>query len=123
MADRARVLVVDDQAEMAEMIADDLAEHGYDAVAISSARQALRQLFTERVDALITDVGMPGVSGIALLRASTKLDPSRPVIVMTAYSTLETAMEATGDGAYHYLAKPFQLDLLRRLLRQALELR
>jgi two-component system response regulator HydG len=115
-----RVLIVDDQPEMAEMIADELCGRGYSAVATTSGRQALERLQSERFDALVTDVTMPEVDGMELLRVSLSLDPSRPVILMTAFSTLETAIHATGDGAYHYLTKPFRLDALVRLLREAL---
>jgi DNA-binding NtrC family response regulator len=122
-ADVPRVFVVDDQVDMAEVIAESLCHRGYEGNALSEGREALRRLAAERVDALITDLGMPEVNGLALLRASLKLDPSRPVIVMTAYSSLETAAEATGDGAFHYLCKPFRLDVLYRLLESALNLR
>lgn len=120
-AEVPRVLVVDDRVEMTEVIADALSHRGYEVVAMTSSRGALRRLVAEHFDALVTDVGMPDVSGLELLRASIELDPSRPVIVITAYSTLETAMETTGEGAYHYLAKPFRLDVLVRLLHHALE--
>ncbi len=115
-----RILVVDDRPEMAEMVADALSERGYDAVAISSSREAMHRLRTERFDALVTDLRMPEVDGLALMRASLELDPSRPVILMTAHSTLDTAVQASGGGAYHYLTKPFRLDALTRLIEQAL---
>lgn len=115
-----RILVVDDCPEMAEMVADALSERGYDAVAISSSREAMHRLRTERFDALVTDLRMPEVDGLALMRASLELDPSRPVILMTAHSTLDTAVQASGGGAYHYLTKPFRLDALTRLIEQAL---
>src|ERR1700722_8781268 len=83
-----RILVVDDRPEMAEMIADDLSERGYDGVATTSGHEAVRMLQTERVDVLVTDVRMPEVDGMALLSLSLQLDPSRPVIMMTAYGTL-----------------------------------
>lgn len=122
LSNAPRVLVVDDRVEMAEVIAEGLCDHGYDAFATSSGRDALQRLRTDRIDALVTDISMPEVGGLDLLRASIELDPSRPVIVMTAYSTLEVAVEATTEGAYHYLAKPFRLDALYRIVRQALEL-
>lgn len=115
-----RVLVVDDRPEMAELIAEDLTQNGFAAVAISSGREAMDRLREERFDAVVTDLRMPEVDGLMLLRASLALDPSRPVIMMTAHGTLDTAMEATGEGAYHYLMKPFRLDALTRLLEQAL---
>jgi two-component system response regulator HydG len=119
-SETTRVLVVDDRAEMAEMIADDLCDRGYEGVAVSSGREALRLLQTERVDILVTDLRMPEVDGLNLLRSSILLDPSRPVIMMTAYGTLDTAIEATENGAFHYLMKPFRLESLARILEQAM---
>ena len=115
-----RILVVDDCPEMAEMVADALSERGYTAIAVSSGLEAMRRLRTECFDALVTDLRMPEVDGLALMRASLELDPSRPVIMMTAHGTLDSAVEATGGGAYHYLMKPFRLDALSRLIEQAL---
>ena len=121
--DTRRILVVDDRPEMAEMIADDLSDRGYEGLAVTSGREALRMLRTERIDVLVTDLRMPEIDGLALLHASLDLDPSRPVIMMTAYGTIDTAMEATGSGAYHYLTKPFRLEALVRVLEQALHAR
>ncbi len=118
-----RVLVVDDRPEMAQMIADDLTDRGYETVAVSSGGEALRLLNSERVDALVTDLRMPEVDGLELLRISRELDPTRPVILMTAFEAMDTAIEASELGVCHYLTKPFRLDLLARLLRQAIEFR
>lgn len=121
--DRSRVLVVDDRTEMAEMLAEQLGERGFDARPITSGREALRLLRSEHIDALVTDLRMPEVDGLMLLRTSIDLDPSRPVIMMTAYGSLETALEAVDGGTWQYLTKPFRVDLLARLLEQALSLR
>src|SRR5579859_544480 len=94
-SDATRILVVDDRPEMAEMVADALSEKGYAAIATSSGHEALHRLKTERVDALITDLRMPEVDGLALLRVSLELDPSRPVIMMTAHGTFDTAVQTT----------------------------
>jgi DNA-binding NtrC family response regulator len=102
------------------MVADALSQSGYEAVALSSSREAVHRLRTERFDALVTDLRMPEVDGLALMRASLELDPSRPVILMTAHGTLDTAVQASGEGAYHYLTKPFRLQTLSRLIEQAL---
>jgi two-component system NtrC family response regulator len=118
-----RVLVVDDQPEMATMIAEELAARGWSAEATSSGRHALQRLRQDRFDALVTDVRMPEVGGLELLRVSRELDPTRPVILMTAYSTLELAVQSTSDGAYHCLTKPFRLEALVRLIQQALDRR
>ena len=117
---RTRVIVVDDRVEMAEMIAEALCDRGYEGMAVSSPREALRVLRTERVDAVVTDLRMPEIDGLMLLDASQRLDPSRPVIVMTAYGTLETAMESTGRGAFRYLTKPFRIEALVQVLERAL---
>jgi DNA-binding NtrC family response regulator len=114
-----RVLVVDDRAEMAEMIADDLNDRGYEATAVTSGEEALHILRTQRVDVLVTDLRMPGVDGFDVVRVSVELDPSRTIILMTAYGTLDTALEATGRGVFQYMIKPFRLDALARVLEQA----
>jgi two-component system response regulator HydG len=116
----ARVVIVDDRPEMAEMIAEALAERGYEGLPVSSGREALRMLRTERVDAMITDLRMPEIDGLTLLDASLELDPSRPVIMMTAYGNLEAAIESTGRGAFRYLTKPFRIEALVGVLQQAL---
>lgn len=113
------MLVVDDVIDMAEMIADELEARGYDAVAVSSSREAMRLLEIERVDALVTDLRMPDIDGMQLLRASKALDPVRPVILITAFDSIETAREALDHGVAYCLAKPFRLDVLARLLDRA----
>lgn len=115
-----RVLVVDDQGELAEMVAWELADRGFEAVAVSSGTDALNRLKRERFDAVVTDLSMPEVDGLMLLKASRELDPSRPVIMVTAFGTLQTAVEATAGGAYHYVTKPLRGDVLSRLIHQAL---
>ncbi len=115
-----RVLIVDDEFEMAAMIADELGDRGYRALALRSGREALDRLQHEPYDALVTDLRMPGIDGLELLRQSRNLDPSRPVIVMTGHGAIDTAIEADRQGAYHYLTKPFSLSTLVHLLDQAL---
>ena len=118
---RRRILVVDDNLEMARTLADGLTDRGYEAVAAGSGSQALAQLAREPFDALVTDLRMPDVDGLELLSASRKLDPDRPVIVMTAYSAIDTAVESIRLGAYHYLTKPFKQEELAIFLERALE--
>jgi two-component system response regulator HydG len=118
---RARVLVADDNLEMARSIADGLVDRGYDATPVESGAEALERLARDQPDALVTDLRMPRVDGIALLAASRRLDPERPVIVMTAYSAVDTAVESIRQGAYHYLTKPFKQDELAIFLGRALD--
>ena len=118
---KPRVLIVDDQLSMAEMLAEGLAEHGYLATAESSAKKAVKLLESEHVDVLVTDLRMPQIDGLEMLAISKKLDAARPVIVMTAYSAMDTAIESIRRGAYHYLTKPFKLDELVLFLGRALD--
>jgi two-component system response regulator HydG len=119
---RRRILVVDDNLEMARTIADGLIDRGYEALAVGSGQKALDHLTTEPfIDAVVTDLRMPGVDGLELLATSRKLDPHRPVIVMTAYSAIDTAVESIRQGAYHYLTKPFKQEELAIFLGRSLE--
>ena len=118
---KPRVLVVDDERSMAEMIAEHLTGKGYDAIAESSARKAAELLEDPSIDALVTDLRMAHIDGLELLAISRRVRPSRPVIVMTAYSAIDSAVESIRRGAYHYLTKPFKLDELELFLARALD--
>ncbi len=118
-ARQQRVMVVDDNLEMARTIADGLSERGYDAAAVGSGRDALDRLANQPVDAIVTDLRMPDVDGLQVLARSRELDPDRPVIVMTAYSAVDSAVQSIRQGAYHYLTKPFKQDELALFLDRA----
>ena len=119
--ERPRVLVVDDHASMAEMVTDGLNERGFDAEAVASSASAAKRLAAGEWSALVTDLRMPEVDGLELLAISRRLAPERPVIVMTAYSAIESAVESIRQGAYHYLTKPFKVEELVLFLSRALE--
>jgi two-component system response regulator HydG len=122
MAERKScILVVDDRRALAETLADGLCDRGYQARAAESGAEALRLLEEEQVDLLVTDLRMPGVDGLQLLAASKKLDPQRPVIVMTAFGAIDSAVESIRQGAHHYLGKPFKLDELTVFVERALD--
>jgi two-component system response regulator HydG len=118
---RLRVLVADDSLDMALTVADGLADRGYEAVGVGSGPEAQARLAAERFDALVTDLRMSGVDGLMLLSSSRRLDPERPVIVMTAYSAIDAAVESIRRGAYCYLTKPFKQEELAIFLRRALD--
>lgn len=118
---KVRVLVVDDDLALAETLADGLVERGYVAVPEGSSIAAARRLEQGDVDALVTDLRMPGPDGLKLLALSRQLDPTRPVIVTTAFSDIASAIESIRQGAYHYLTKPFKVDELGLFLRRGLE--
>jgi two-component system response regulator HydG len=117
----ARVLIVDDDAAMASTIADGLADRGYDVATASDGAQASSLVRERSFDVLVTDLRMPEVDGIALLDLSRKVAPDRPVIVMTAFGAVDTAVESLRKGAYHYLLKPFKVAELDIFIRRALD--
>jgi two-component system response regulator HydG len=117
---RGRVLVVDDHMELARTLCDGLTERGFEAVPLDSSVEAAKVLATEDFDALVTDLRMPEVDGLELLAASRQSVPHRPVLVMTAYGAIETAIQAMQRGAYHYVTKPFKVEELTLLLERAL---
>jgi two-component system response regulator HydG len=115
------ILIADDQMEMSRTLADGLSDGGFVTVPTGSGKRAIELLREEPFDAVITDLRMPDVDGLAVLEASRRLDPDRPVIMMTAFSAIETAVESIRRGAYHYLTKPFKTDELILFLRRALD--
>jgi two-component system response regulator HydG len=118
---RPHVLVVDDDSPMAEMLAEALEERGFVAKTAASGVEASRSLERERFDALVTDLQMPDIDGLELLSVARRIAPSCPVIVMTAYSAVDSAIESVRRGAYHYLTKPFKVDELALFLTRALD--
>ena len=117
----ARVLVVDDKREMASAVADELRELGFDAHALTDSSAALREVERGVHDALVTDLRMPGHDGFELLTASRAAAPEAPVVIMTAFSAIESAVDAIRRGAYHYLTKPFAVAELALFLQRALD--
>jgi two-component system response regulator HydG len=114
------VLVVDDQKEMARLLADQLGDEGY-AVEVAVGGEAGAAAVRARPpDVVITDLRMEKVDGFDVLEAARAVDPSLPVLIMTAYGALETAIEAIKRGAYHYLPKPFRLDEVLLYVERAL---
>lgn len=121
MPDKPRVLVVDDNLEMARTLAENLCDRDFDAVAVGSGQAAADLLHKETIDALVTDLRMPKVDGLDLLALSRSLLPERPVLIMTAFSAIDSAVESIRQGAYHYLTKPFKVEELALFLRRALD--
>jgi len=117
----ARVLLVDDDRALLETLSDGLADAGYDPVMMVSSTEAAAVLHKPEFDALVTDLRMPGKDGIGLLALSRRVAPERPVIVMTAHSALDSAIESIKKGAYHYLTKPFKVEELSLFLGRALD--
>jgi two-component system response regulator HydG len=117
----ARILVADDQEMMRDSLAGILAREGHEVVAAGDGAAALERLRAAKFDLMITDMRMPRMPGDELLKEAKKLRPEMPVVVMTAYATVEKAVEAMKDGAYDYIQKPFNGEDVRILVERALE--
>ena len=117
------ILVVDDEANVRELCCDVLAATGYEVCLADCGDMAIRHLETGRIDVVLTDLRMPGLSGIELLRHVKENYPDTDVVVMTAFGTIPTAVEATRLGAYDYITKPFEIDQLTSLMTRLMERR
>src|SRR2546427_7679379 len=107
-----RILVVDDERSMRELLAMGLRREGYEVLLADNGRSAIDLLEREPVDLLISDIKMPDLSGVDVLRAAKKIDQDILGIMITAFASTETAVEAMRLGACDYLSKPFDIDLL-----------
>jgi two-component system response regulator PilR (NtrC family) len=119
----ARILVVDDERSMRELMAIVLRREGYDVLLAENGRSAIDLLQREPVDLLISDIKMPDVSGVEVLRAAKAVDRDILGIMITAFASTETAVEAMRLGACDYLSKPFDVDLLKMKVREKIESR
>ena len=117
---RAAILVVDDDESLRRVTQVQLQQAGFSVEAASSGKQALEILEDKPVDLVLTDMKMPGMTGLELLRAIQQGQPETLVILMTAYGRIETAVEAVKAGAYDYITKPVNQDELLILLDRAL---
>jgi two-component system response regulator AtoC len=115
------VLIVDDERTLARAVRAFLIESGYDAEVAPDAEQALGMLETLRPDVVFSDLRLPGLNGVELLRRIREFDPSIAVVIMTAYGTIEGAVEAVKLGAFDYLKKPVDLEELKLLADRARE--
>jgi DNA-binding NtrC family response regulator len=115
------VLIVDDERTLARAVKAFLLESGYEAEVAPDAEQAVALLETLRPDVVFSDMRLPGMSGIELLKRIREFDVSIPVVIMTAYGTIEGAVEAVKLGAFDYLKKPVDLEELKLLADRARE--
>jgi two-component system response regulator PilR (NtrC family) len=120
-ARKARILVVDDEQGMREFLTICLARSGYLAEAVDSGEAAIAAMGQQAYDLVITDLTMPGVDGMTVLRHACALERPPLVIMITAFATTETAIEAMKIGAYDYLNKPFKVDEIQVVVKRALE--
>lgn len=118
---QSTVLVVDDKEMMRDSVSSTLARAGFAVRTACDGRSALREVAARRPDAVVTDLSMPGMSGVDLLGEIRTLDEDLPVVLMTAFGTVETAVEAMKRGAFDYLTKPFEGDELIITIKRAIQ--
>jgi two-component system sensor histidine kinase/response regulator len=119
----AKLLIVDDESTLMTALCNTLELEGYSTTGFTSAREALAYLPGHEFDLLLTDLMMPEMDGIALLRAAQEIDRDLAGIVMTGHGTIDTAVKSLQSGALDYVLKPFRLDHLLSILARALTLR
>src|SRR3990172_630655 len=121
--DAAKILVVDDEPSILRLLEEALTQWGYRVKPAGSGDEALAAIRGDLFDAVLTDVRMPEMSGLDLLREIKRHDESIEVVMMTGYPTIVSAVEALKEGAYDYLSKPLILDELRHLMARMTERR
>src|SRR5579859_1684422 len=119
----SRILVVDDEKPHMLLLRTALERHGYAAVGVADADAALAALRDGGFDIIITDLKMPGMDGISLLRSARALDPDIVGVVMTGHGSIDSAVEAMKAGAHDYILKPFDLNLLLQVVSRAYAMR
>jgi DNA-binding NtrC family response regulator len=121
MKENARVLVVDDEVMVCVALTNWLQEENYLARAVHDGRQAIALVREENWDIVLLDVRMPGMDGMEVLKQIREIAPQSVVIIMTAYASIPSAVQAMKDGAYDYVVKPLDVDQLARMLKRIVE--
>ncbi|MHB9029503.1 MAG: sigma-54-dependent transcriptional regulator, partial [Candidatus Latescibacterota bacterium] len=117
----SRVLVVDDESLMREFISESLLAQGYEVDCAENGARAIEFMVGETYDVVLTDYKMPKVTGMDVLRRARERMPDAKVVIMTAYGTVENAVEAMKLGAFDYITKPFSVDEILILVKRAIE--
>ncbi|HKP97843.1 MAG TPA: response regulator [Fibrobacteria bacterium] len=118
-----RLLIVDDEAPQLQALCHTLQDEGFEVHGFSSPEEALGALQTRYFDLLLTDLRMPGMDGMSLLRSALRLDADLVVIIMTGHGTIDSAVQAMKDGALDFILKPFKLKAIAPILDRALSVR
>jgi DNA-binding NtrC family response regulator len=117
---RPRILVVDDEPSIRTVLKAHLAREGHDVSTATDGAEAVSALTATPYDLVISDLKMPGMSGLELLAWCTREQPGLPVVLITAHGTVDTAVEALKLGAQDFITKPFDLDELKQAVEKAL---
>uniref|UniRef100_A0A832I9I9 Sigma-54-dependent Fis family transcriptional regulator n=1 Tax=Eiseniibacteriota bacterium TaxID=2212470 RepID=A0A832I9I9_UNCEI len=118
-----KILVVDDEQSMTQFLGIVLRKEGFQVTTTNNGRDALERVRSEAFDVVITDIKMPGMDGIQLLQGIKKHDPTLPVVIMTAYASQQSAIDAVNLGAFQYMIKNAKNDEIKLVVRNAIEMR
>jgi two-component system, NtrC family, response regulator len=118
---KATILIVEDEAKMRRLLELDLGDDGFQTLSAEDAETGLKLLQNGSVDLVITDLKLPGMNGLDFLQTVKRFHAALPVVVMTAFGTVETAVEAMKAGASDYVLKPFSLDEMRMVVHKELD--
>ena len=123
LPERKQVLIVDDEPNLRKILSAQLTRDGYDVLTAEDGEQGLQLLREHHIDLVITDLKMPKVDGMTLLKKALEEEPELPVILITAHGTIDTAVEALKSGAFDFVTKPFDKDEVRQIVSKALRTR
>jgi two-component system, NtrC family, response regulator AtoC len=123
LPERKQVLIVDDEPNLRKILSAQLTRDGYDALTAEDGEQGLHLLREHHIDLVITDLKMPKVDGMTLLKRALEIEPELPVVLITAHGTIDTAVEALKRGAFDFVTKPFDKDEVRQIVAKALKTR
>jgi two-component system response regulator AtoC len=123
LPERKQVLIVDDEPNLRKILSAQLTRDGYDVLTAEDGEQGLALLKEHHIDLVITDLKMPKVDGMTLLKTALEEDPELPIVLVTAHGTIDTAVEALKSGAFDFVTKPFDKDEVRQIVAKALKTR
>jgi two-component system response regulator AtoC len=123
LPERKQILVVDDEPNLRRVLSAQLQRDGYDVQTAEDGEQGLQLLQEHHIDLVITDLRMPKIDGLELLRRAVAADEHLPVVILTAHATVDNAVEALKTGAFDYITKPFDQNEVRTIVRKALKTR
>lgn len=120
---KERILIIDDEKRICDSLSALLTDSGYEVAAFQNSGEAADEIRTGRFDLILSDIKMPGLTGLDLLRLARTVDPQALVVLMTGYGSLESAIEAISQGVYDYLLKPVEFPQLELVIKRGLEKR
>jgi nitrogen regulation protein NR(I) len=123
LPERKQVLIVDDEPNLRKILSAQLTRDGYDVLTAEDGEQGLQLLREHHIDLVVTDLKMPKVDGMTLLKRALEEEPELPIVLITAHGTIDTAVEALKTGAFDFVTKPFDKDEVRQIVAKALKTR